>query len=165
MHDREPTGRIVVGECDTPGARHAFRWAIEEARLRGAELVAMQAWQLQPASVHHVVLEVFRPRRVVAEVQPSAEERLDRWVREMQAPAGTVTRAVHGAPLDELLTASDSADLIVLGHHDHSALHQAFHGIYPPNSSVLPLARLPSFPTAVSPWSSIRKVLGRTARG
>lgn len=144
--DREPTGRIVVGVCDTPGARHAFRWAVEEARLRGAELVAVQAWQVQPASVHDVVLEVFHPSRVVADVQPRAEEQLDRWVREMRAPAGTVTHAVHGAPLDELLTASDSADLIVLGHHDHSAWHQAFHGHLRTE-----LVRLAACPVAVIP--------------
>ena len=35
---------IVVGTDDSPGGRRAVRWALDEARIRGAELVVVHAW-------------------------------------------------------------------------------------------------------------------------
>ena len=40
---RDPS--VVVGVDGSAGARHAFRWAIEEARLRRARLRAVYAWE------------------------------------------------------------------------------------------------------------------------
>ena len=40
--------RIVVGVDGSDGARVALEWAVEEARLRGAPLVAVHTWQAPP---------------------------------------------------------------------------------------------------------------------
>ena len=39
-----PMGTIVVGVDGSDGSLQALRWAIDEARLRGARLVAVHAW-------------------------------------------------------------------------------------------------------------------------
>jgi nucleotide-binding universal stress UspA family protein len=38
-------GTIVVGVDHSPGAREALRFAVTEARLRGARLRAIHTWQ------------------------------------------------------------------------------------------------------------------------
>jgi len=44
--DTDRTARIVVGVDDSPGGFAALRWAINEARSTGIELVAVRSWAL-----------------------------------------------------------------------------------------------------------------------
>jgi nucleotide-binding universal stress UspA family protein len=45
------TERIVVGVDGSSGSRAALGWAVDEARLRGAEVDALIAWQLPAAGM------------------------------------------------------------------------------------------------------------------
>jgi nucleotide-binding universal stress UspA family protein len=51
MQDDERPGKIVVGVDASPGSRAAATWAFEEARLRGAEVLAIYAWHI-PSMAH-----------------------------------------------------------------------------------------------------------------
>ena len=47
-HGRPESGRIVVGVDGSQGSLHALRWALREARLRHAPVLAVLAWQFHP---------------------------------------------------------------------------------------------------------------------
>jgi nucleotide-binding universal stress UspA family protein len=140
--ERAPTGRVVVGVCGTPASRAALAWAADEARLRWADLVVVEAWQLHPASAR----EFLRPARSIAERQKIADGRLRRWVGDQINPALVELHSLHGAPLDRLLELGVDADLIVLGRHAHGPLSQLVHGSVGDD-----LMRLAQCPVAVVP--------------
>ena len=54
-----PPGRVVVGVDGSPGSLAALRWALHEARLRGAELRAVLAWQPHPTWAGADVISPF----------------------------------------------------------------------------------------------------------
>lgn len=116
--------RIVVGASETTAAAAALRWAAAEATLHHAELLVVHAWQLEP----HGWREVSRPEKAVALHRPEAEERLRLWVRRTLPGANPTTLAAHGGPLDSILAASTTADLIVVGYSPHARLNRVLHG-------------------------------------
>ena len=48
MSGATDTGVIVVGVDDSEGAKAALRFALEEAKLRGARLRVVHAWTFAP---------------------------------------------------------------------------------------------------------------------
>ena len=108
-------GRIVVGVDGSEGAVQALRFAIEEARIRGAELRAVSAWHVPPA----VYGAGWAPASTdIDEFRKLAESALRESVQEAGATdAGIeVTSLVReGHPVDLLVEESGDADLLVLG--------------------------------------------------
>jgi nucleotide-binding universal stress UspA family protein len=108
-------GRIVVGVDGSDGAVQALRFAIEEAKIRGAELRAVSAWHVPPA----VYGAGWAPASTdLDEFRKLAEESLRQSVEEAgSTEAGIeVTPVVReGHPVDVLLEESEGADLLVLG--------------------------------------------------
>jgi nucleotide-binding universal stress UspA family protein len=108
-------GRIVVGVDGSEGAVQALRFAIEEARIRGAELRAVSAWHVPPA----VYGAGWAPASTdLDEFRKLAEASLRESVEEAGATAAgvEVTPVVReGNPVDVLLAESEGADLLVLG--------------------------------------------------
>ena len=107
--------RIVVGVDGSEGAVQALRFAIEEARIRGAELRAVSAWHVPPA----VYGTGWAPASTdLDEFRKLAEASLRESVEEAGATeAGIeVTPVVReGHPVDLLLEESEGAALLVLG--------------------------------------------------
>jgi nucleotide-binding universal stress UspA family protein len=107
--------RIVVGVDGSEGAVQALRFAIEEARIRGAELRAVSAWHVPPA----VYGTGWAPASTdLDEFRKLAEASLRESVEEAGATeAGIeVTPVVReGHPVDLLLAESEGAALLVLG--------------------------------------------------
>ena len=107
--------RIVVGVDGSEGAVQALRFAIEEARIRGAELRAVSAWHVPPA----VYGTGWAPASTdLDEFRKLAEASLRESVEEAGATeAGIeVTPVVReGHPVDLLLAVSEGAALLVLG--------------------------------------------------
>ncbi len=107
--------RIVVGVSATVSGRHALEFALDEARRRGASLVAVRAWGEPDAAL-------------VDELDPAA---VDRWkhragdqLRGDLAPLAAlypdvaIERTVVAAePADALLAAGKNAVLVVVGCH------------------------------------------------
>jgi nucleotide-binding universal stress UspA family protein len=134
--------RIVVGVSETAASAAAARWAAAEAALHHAELVVVHAWQLAP----HGWRELSRPMQALAHHQPAAEIRLRQWVYDTLPGLDPVTQAAHGGPLDAILAASTTADLVVVGYSPHERLGRLLHGHIADDLAVLstcPVAVIP----------------------
>ena len=134
--------RIVVGVDASPGARRALAWAAAEARLRGAVLQVVHAYQARhlaapfyfpsqhavPGTTDDAALEpaeleltaTTQDRAEYEEVFRSrAEQVLDRLLGEMDEAVGdaevqrTVVEDRH--PAEALVLISADADLLVVG--------------------------------------------------
>ena len=109
------TPRVVVGIDGSTGARQALRWAIAEARFRGAVLDVVHAWHPPYLGGHPYAVPVPDPdlyegaARQVLHDALAAEDvtGLSRPVEEILTLAGSAASA--------LLEASKGADLIVVG--------------------------------------------------
>ncbi len=122
--ERSVSGRVVVGVNGTEASNVAMLWAAEEAKLRGADLVAVYAWQLHPGSPR----EMLHPARAVRAHEAAELRRLQGWVEGVLGPFPVELEAVHGAPLDVLLDVAAGADLVVLGRSTQARRGRVLHG-------------------------------------
>lgn len=97
---------IVVGVDGSPGAAAALRFAVEEARLRGAQLHAVCAWEL-PAMVYSGGGVDGLPEALEQGAREILEKALADVPAERHVLAGHAARA--------LLDAAEGADLLVVG--------------------------------------------------
>ncbi|MFF3446568.1 universal stress protein [Streptomyces sp. NPDC002667] len=104
--------RVVLGVGGTGQDSAALRFAVGEARLRGAPLDAVRAWRC-PAyeSVDHPLL-TGEPARLHEE---QAVKRLDEALRDVPDDIDVHRRTVEGPARHVLLSASDGAGLLVVG--------------------------------------------------
>jgi nucleotide-binding universal stress UspA family protein len=106
--------QVVVGVSPTSGSPNALRCAAEEARWRGAELVAVQAWRppRPPAAPGG------RPPAVTRDVEGdlrAAEMRLhDQVAQALGSTTDATCRIVHGGAGEALLEESAEAELLVI---------------------------------------------------
>lgn len=109
-------GTIVVGVDGSEGSLAALRFAIEEAKIRGAEVKAVNAWHVPPA----VYGGGWAPTGVdLDEFRKLAEAALQRTLEEVGAgTSGASVTAIlrEGQPADVLCAeASNADDLLVVG--------------------------------------------------
>jgi nucleotide-binding universal stress UspA family protein len=115
--------RIVVGVDGSAGSQAALAWAVEEARLHGATLVAVHAWQ--PPAVYGTG---FAPVPVVppdGAYEDAARELLEGELARVAGghPDVTIERhVIEGAPGEVLVTMAGEADLVVVGSRGHGNL-------------------------------------------
>ena len=113
--------RIVVGIDGSENSVRALRWAIEEARLRGATVDAIAAWSYP----YVVVPGAIVPAQPLADQAVDAQEHLDRVMAEVGEEQGDVTVnaiVVEGGAANALVEAGQDADLVVVGSRGHGAL-------------------------------------------
>jgi nucleotide-binding universal stress UspA family protein len=113
---------IVVGVDYSDGAKAALRFALEEAKLRGARLRAVHAWQY--AYIGAPGLEGAYPAIGADpnELRNAAATALDTVLREAMPDTGGVEverRVVEGRPAAVLVEESRDADLLVVGSRGH----------------------------------------------
>lgn len=113
-------GRIVVGVDGSAPSDAALAWAVAEAAVRRAEVVAVHALAVRP-----VVAPLPRdgeagPGRFEAAGRHLLGEALARLPGHEQVP--TRTRVVDGPPVAALVAESAAADLLVLGTRGHGGL-------------------------------------------
>jgi nucleotide-binding universal stress UspA family protein len=104
------TYRIVVGVDGSAHSLAALRWALKEAKAhRGGEVAALLAWQVPFLS--------FPGAFDKDELEKRAKEFLIETVSEIvPTPAVPLhTVVAEGDPTESLVTASQEADLLVLG--------------------------------------------------
>lgn len=107
--------KIVVGVDNSPGARRALEWALDEAALRDATVVAVHAWQL-PYVLSTPLGVVSVP--VDEDATAEAEAELAAVIDEVAAahPGTPVERqVVLGSPAAALIEEGADAQLIVVG--------------------------------------------------
>ena len=107
---------IVVGVDGSESARAALRFALEEARLRGATVRAVAAWHVPVAAYG----DAFIPPNpdLLSDLEPRARGELERALADAgeQAAGVEVEQVVReGPPARVLLDEADKADLLVVG--------------------------------------------------
>jgi nucleotide-binding universal stress UspA family protein len=117
-------GEIVVGVDGSPGSLAALRFALAEARLRKATVVAVHAWLFplveapEPFLLEFPGPQVDTLAQVTAALALQSEERLDQALREVAREAEGVAierRVTEGGAAEVLIDASKEADLLVVG--------------------------------------------------
>jgi len=108
------SGRIVVGVDGSDGADAALQWAVEEARLRDATVVAVHVWHLPYVgeAAGMAALSVSGD-----EFETGARAVLDGAVARFGGEAGIETRLGKGDAAGTLLRVAEDvdADLLVVG--------------------------------------------------
>jgi nucleotide-binding universal stress UspA family protein len=111
------SGSVVVGVDGSAASRTALRWAVAEARLRNAQLVAVHAWwaipDLEPtATPSDADWETIGRDEASARVEEFIDETLEGVLRDVEITA----RSVQGVTATEaLVEAARDADLLVVG--------------------------------------------------
>jgi nucleotide-binding universal stress UspA family protein len=106
--------RIVVGVDGSPGSLVALRWALRQARLTGAQVEAVTAWEVQ--SGYGIAPVAGDGENLGA----AAEEELAAAVTAMAGSTQGVevkTRALRGHAANVLIEAAKGADMLVVGSH------------------------------------------------
>jgi nucleotide-binding universal stress UspA family protein len=109
---------IVAGVDGFNDSKEALRWAARQARLTGAEVHAVTAWQVPAWSF-------AMPSHTEADYAGEARQALDTAVREALGPdpdVPVVTRLVQQRPATALVEEAAHADLLVVGGHGHGEL-------------------------------------------
>ncbi|TQM78945.1 nucleotide-binding universal stress UspA family protein [Saccharothrix saharensis] len=105
--------RIVVGVDGSPSSRTALRWAVEEAKLRGAVVEAVLAWHVDYSMVIGAMSAAVAAGMDQERLRQDNKALLDGILGE----AGGDVRAVlaEGDARDVLVRASRDAALLVVG--------------------------------------------------
>ena len=113
------TATIVVGVDGSEESKQALRWALGEARLRGARVVALRAW-IYPALAAGGLIPVTTD--LVEQLTQNETKELAATVEEVAAGETDVQVdqvVVEDAPARALVAASQDADLLVVGTRGH----------------------------------------------
>ncbi|MGA5822032.1 universal stress protein [Kitasatospora sp. NPDC094028] len=117
--------RIVVGVDGSPASVDALRWAVGQARSRGAVVEALTAWQYPVATGWPVPVMEFE------DLSGSYRKILDDCVREVAGtdPAVEVRAlVVEGGAVQCLLDTARGAELLVVGSRGHGGFAGALLG-------------------------------------
>ena len=104
---------IVVGVDGSPPSQNALDWALNESALRKTALTVV-AVTPAAASIWGITGQLDPSEETQEKVQHSAQEIVDKAVARHGGQSVTV-RTVNGVPADELIKASEGADLLVVG--------------------------------------------------
>jgi nucleotide-binding universal stress UspA family protein len=107
---------IVVGVDGSGHSRRALEWAMKEAAIRHAPLTVLT---VHPAIVGYFggVLTSPGDLEVTEQTQAAVKAEADQVLTALDGPhpESVTVQAVHGFPVQELVTASRHADMVVLG--------------------------------------------------
>jgi len=115
MSQAQHTPVVVVGVDASENGQIALRWALQQARLMGAELHAVTAWEVSAAYG-------YVPMYTDVDLEGDARKQQDTalaQVAEDAAGVDVVAKVVRGHAADALLDASRGADLLVVGSRGH----------------------------------------------
>ncbi len=116
------TGRILVGVDGSEGSLHALRWAVEEAAVRGADVVAVAVWQ-SPYDYLFGAEGAYVPVDEGLLVR-GAKETLAKAIATVAGEHPDVRiepLVVEGDPAETLCEQADDADLLVVGSRGRGA--------------------------------------------
>jgi nucleotide-binding universal stress UspA family protein len=111
--------RIVVGIDGSDESQQALRWALDEARLRGASLRVVRAWTAPVYAGYSAVSGAVLDPALFRE---AAEAHVEKAVLEVAGEAKDVEierKVVEGAAAQALVAEAVGADLLVVGSRGH----------------------------------------------
>ena len=103
---------IVVGVDGSPHSQNALDWALAESRLRHAPLTVLAVAQA-PASIWGITGALPPTDETMQKVRHGVQEMIDKSHARNGGQEVTV-RIASGVPADELIKASEGADLVVV---------------------------------------------------
>jgi nucleotide-binding universal stress UspA family protein len=115
---------IVVGVNGSASSKAALAWAIREARLTGAEVLAVTAWPYPDEYGYPVIIPPVPWEKVATRVVTAA-------ISEVAAGTSDVAvrhEVVKGNAAHALLAATAGADLLVVGNCGHGRFAEALLG-------------------------------------
>jgi nucleotide-binding universal stress UspA family protein len=118
----DDAGTIVVGVDGSDESRSAVNWALGEARLRGAKLLAVHAWSYYPSLPSDTLDPMLATPEFSDVLGRDAERFLVSEVEKLRADAPDVeidARAIEGPAATVLVEVAKGADLLVLGTRGH----------------------------------------------
>ncbi|MCL4433617.1 MAG: universal stress protein [Actinobacteria bacterium] len=127
--NRKPT--IVAGVDGTSTSLRALFWAAREAKLRGAVLQMVHAWQYPFEALSGAYVP---PIPTELEIQQWADGVISKALESLKSHVTDlddleiVSRAVNGSPSRVLLDACRNADLLVVGRHHRRLVADLFIG-------------------------------------
>lgn len=116
--------RIVVAVDDSPGGRHALRWAADLARTLEAELIAVNIVDALLASAVGRGASHRERERGLTELRHASEAWLQEATMGLGLPAGPLRLVVRsGHPADEVVNTAREmqADVLVIGRNTSTA--------------------------------------------
>jgi nucleotide-binding universal stress UspA family protein len=114
---------IVVGVDSSHGSRAALDWALTQARLTGAAVEAVAAWQ-QPATYDYsygAIPFASGGDSIAATAEKVLAETVADVVGTEGKPVDVRIKVARGPAAQVLLTAAAGADLLVVGSRGHGA--------------------------------------------
>jgi nucleotide-binding universal stress UspA family protein len=116
---RRAVGKIVVGVDGSDASKDALRWAVDEAKLRGDSVVAVNAWQVPvlPFDVGPPPAPSFDMVTLIPELEQAAQRIVESVVEEVAGDAGVEVQpvAAEGPAATVLIDAARDAELLVVG--------------------------------------------------
>jgi nucleotide-binding universal stress UspA family protein len=107
---------IIVGVDGSGHSQRALEWAVKEAAVRHVPLTVLT---VHPSIVGYFGGVVTTPQDLeqTEQVRVAVRAETDKVLTALEGPHPELVeiRAVHGFPVEELITASRQADLVVLG--------------------------------------------------
>lgn len=111
------TRTFLVGHDGSPSARDALRWALEYAAETSARVQVLRGWTMSTAPRPASMQGGYVPP--IEDFEAAVVERLRADIAPALAESGTGVevefQAYHGSIAEELVRASRSADLVVVG--------------------------------------------------
>jgi len=123
----EPGGRrvehqVVVGVDGSESSKAALAWAIRQARLTGAVVLAVTAWAFPDEYGYPVIMPTLDWKRLATQVVTAAISEVG------QGDVPVRYEVVRGNAARALIAASAGADLLVVGTRGHGGLVEALLG-------------------------------------
>ena len=114
------TSKIVVAVDESAGARKAFQWAVQQAKLHGATLEVVRVYQVMSGSLPQASIDATgHTEELLAGVEGEARQAAETFLKGLVADAPADVKidpvVVRGRPATELLERAQGADMIVVG--------------------------------------------------
>jgi nucleotide-binding universal stress UspA family protein len=148
-------GRIVVGVDGSSASREVLSAAFDEADARRASLLVLHAWRL-PSAYDDLVESSATARQWRTESEPVLAEILAGWGEEHPDVQVGVELA-YERTAEALVSASRTADLVVVGRHGHGGRFAGWTGV-PVGSTARTLLAHAYCPVLVAPHSPAKHV-------
>lgn len=116
---------IVVGVDGSESSKAALRWAVKQARLTGARIQALTAWEYPPTVFIGPVLPYVDLAAVSGKL---LRETVDEVIGESEPDTEVRESVVAGHPAQMLVDASARAGLLVVGSRGHGTFAGALIG-------------------------------------